>query len=74
MIAILGLECIQVKKKIVRVMNGIRREGKRNFEDQRTGMHCAHYKSTYTLCSRLMIRISRLIHWYSRLILTISDF
>jgi len=37
MVAMLGLGHIQVKGKIVRIMTGIRREGRRNFEDkQRT--------------------------------------
>jgi len=39
MVAILGLERIQVKEKIVRIMTGIRREGRRKFRDQRTNMH-----------------------------------
>jgi len=39
MAAILGLGRIQVKGEIIRIMNGIRREGGRNFEDQRTDVH-----------------------------------
>jgi len=35
MVAILGLGHIQVKGEIVTIMTGIRREGRRNFGDQR---------------------------------------
>ena len=39
MVAILGLEHIQVKTGIVRIMIGIRREYRRNFENQRKHVH-----------------------------------
>ena len=39
MLAILGLGHIQVKGKIVRIMTGIHREGRRSFRDQRTDVH-----------------------------------
>ena len=39
MMTILGLKHIQVKEEIVRIMIGIRQEGRRNFGDQRTNMH-----------------------------------
>jgi len=39
MVAILGLERIQVKEDIVRIVIEIRREGRRNFRDQRTDEH-----------------------------------
>ena len=39
MMAILRLGRIQVKGEIVRIMTGIHREGRRNFEDQKTIVH-----------------------------------
>ena len=37
--AILGFGCIQVKEEIVKIMTGIRREDRQNFEDQKTNVH-----------------------------------
>ena len=45
LVAILRLERIQVKGEIVRIMTRIRREGRKNFRDQRTDMH----KELYTV-------------------------
>ena len=69
MVAILELERIQVKGEIVRIMTGIRlEEDKTSTIKERTCTRSrAQYKSTWY--SRLMIRISQLIHWYSRLVL-----
>jgi len=39
MVTILGLGRIRVEGEIVRIMTGIRREGRRNFRDQRTDVH-----------------------------------
>jgi len=39
MMAILGLRRIQVKREIVRIMTGIRCEGRQNFKDHRTNVH-----------------------------------
>ena len=44
MVAILRLERIQVKEDIIRIVTEIRREGRRNFGDQRTDMHKELYK------------------------------
>ena len=45
MVAILGLGRIQIKGEIVRIMTGIRREGRQNFKDQRMTV----YKKLCTL-------------------------
>ena len=45
MVAILELGRIRVKGEIVRILTRIRREGRRNFGDQRTYVH----KELYTL-------------------------
>ena len=39
MVAILGLRLIQVKREIVRIVIGIRHEGRQNFRDKRTDEH-----------------------------------
>jgi len=39
MVTILGLGRIQVKGEIIRIMTRIRREDRRNFEDQRKDIH-----------------------------------
>jgi len=39
MVVILGLGHIKVKGEIIRIMTGIRREGRRNFRDQRTNVY-----------------------------------
>jgi len=51
---------ISVGQQTIRIMNGIHRKGQRSFkkiEERPCIRSCAQYKSTYTLYSRLMIRL-----------------
>ena len=56
MVAILGLECIQVKGEIIRIMTGIYREGRQGFRVKNEQL-CV----IVTQASRLMTKGSRLM-------------